>query len=248
MDAAVDSRRQAFALSAADAGILRADLRRLAALEADSARWKRLREQLLREAVAAGKVPLFDALLQDRPGAPAADHNGKTALMYAAEAGNLDVLAQLVPLKGDGKKPPHYAWTYRYGAPEERIAYLNRCDEVTDTTFGYTALMHAAGAGKADAAAYLLNAGADPDVRCGFAQFSAAQLAQMGGHGDIVALIEQKKADWPWWVQMWDSLDFRSSVFWWVLGLASAFALALWRFIVLFRRKWRESAPAGPGA
>lgn len=239
----VTQKRQAFHLSGAEAATLREQFQCLASHAEGGADWKRHRESYLRQAVAAGKIELFDALLHDDPSKPARDHNGKTALMYAAEAGLLEVTAKLLPLREKTR------WTFRYSSDYRAgLEYLNACDDVTDATFGYTALMYAASAGKADVAAYLLNAGADPDRQCGFAQFKAAQLAQMGGNGDIVALIDQKMADRPWYQQMWDSVDFKSSAFWWGLGVLGATMVGLWRIVRVFRRHWAETIPPGQGA
>lgn len=169
-------------------------------------------EPQLKAAIQAGDLDRFNALLGQAPDKPAVwEHNGKTALMYAAEAGNIDVVSALIHLK-DGK-----TWTFRY-APDDfdaGIAYMNRCEKRTEETHGYTALMYASANGHVDVVNYLLNAGADPDVQCGFGQFTALQLAENAGHDrrdEIIGAIERKRDDKPWLRRQLDDLDLGSTL------------------------------------
>jgi hypothetical protein len=236
--AAAEGKRAPFHLTEADTRTLESDLRRLSKLPESSELWKQLREEILKGYIASANVSLFDALLHDDPARPAKDHYGRTALMYAAGAGNLEALSRLVTLKDKQR------WVYRYHPDPKRAAeYLNACDDVTTATYGYTALMYAADRGKADCAAYLLNAGADPQVKCGFAQFTAAQLAEMHGHSGIAALIDKKLAEKTWYGEIVESLDFRLMLLGGVVALPAMFFGGR-RFIRIVRRRWRETAPA----
>jgi len=169
-------------------------------------------EPRLRAAIQAGDLDRFNALVGQKPGTPAAwEHNGKTALMYAAEAGNIDVVSELIPLK-DGK-----TWTFKYDPDDFNagITYMNRCDKLTEETFGYTALMYASSKGHVAVVNYLLNAGADPGAKCGFGQFTALQLAQNADHDrrdEIVSAIERKIDDKPWLRRQIDNLDIGSTL------------------------------------
>jgi hypothetical protein len=150
-------------------------------------------------------LDLYDALVRlakgekGSPVGPTADGHGKTALMYAAEAGELDVVAELIKLKNS----EFSICRYSPGNIELMQAYIDRCDDPSDKTYGYSALMYAAANGHADVVSYLLNAGADPNAQCKFAKFNAIQLAKMNGHDKVVAAIEWKQQHdtsiSPWW-------------------------------------------------
>lgn len=138
-------------------------------------------------------LSLLSAFLQDDPNTPAADHNNKTALMYAAEADNISAVSELIKWQKVKKK---WTWTYRY-APTETdfnsgIQYINQCENPTSTTRGYNALMYASSQGHTDIVNYLLNAGADAKIQCQFGQFTALHLAQNAGMTETASVLEKK--------------------------------------------------------
>jgi hypothetical protein len=130
-------------------------------------------------AIGTGELELFDALCGIGPDGYAADEDRKTALMYAAEIGQWDLLTRIVPLR---EKAERLEFECVYG---ERY-YRELCDR-----YGYTALMHAASAGQVEAVNYLLNAGCPPEIKCRVARFDALQLAQNGRHTLAAAAIQR---------------------------------------------------------
>ena len=95
-------------------------------------------------------------------GADGRDDHGRTALMYAAAAGDTDTMASLV----------------HNGAPVNARTHV-----------GSTALMFAAAEGHLAAVEMLLELGADPEV-VNHTDHTALSLAQAGGHEAIVDLLE----------------------------------------------------------
>ena len=115
------------------------------------------------------------------------DANGRTALMYAARAGNMEAVHKLI--SWDGRE-----WVLNHLADSNTPRlneYIDRCDHDS-----YTALMYAC-AGKSNPEQrvtivnYLLNAKADPAIQCGYGQFTALQLAQNAGNTVIADAIER---------------------------------------------------------
>ncbi len=174
-------------------------------------------------------IDLFNSLLGEDRQKPARDHNGKTALMYAAEANQLEVLRTLLLLPGKVPFEPLYKKT-----DDKGHKYIDWCDKD-----GYTALMYASAAGSVEAVNYLINAGADINTHCEVAQFTASELAQNAGHGDIVDAIEKKRneieaateaAGWwagQWWKGLVTNHEVVAPVLWGLL--AWGFYLVIWR-------------------
>jgi hypothetical protein len=194
-------------------------------------------------------IDLFNALLGEPRDQPASDPNGKTALMYAAEADRFEVLRTILPLQA---KVSRYERFRRFlGRPrrmpfdplyreedDQGREYIDWCDKD-----GYTGLMYASVEGNAEAVNYLLNAGADVENRCVVAQFDALQLAQNKGRSDVVSAIERKLRDKPWWRQVFESSDFGSALMWgFVLGGVSipGMTLAALRFFQYWEGKRRK--------
>jgi len=181
-------------------------------------------------------IDLFNALLNKPRLEPARDHNGKTALMYAAEANRFEVLRTLLLYSGKEPFEPLYK-----DVDNKKRGYINWCDN-----YGYTALMRASAANSVEAVEavnYLLNADAAIDTKCGVAQFTALHLAQNARHANVVSAIERKLNDKPLWRQVIESGDFVTYlVMSFVLGGATVpiFIAFVWKVTVTFKQKRAE--------
>jgi ankyrin repeat protein len=172
-------------------------------------------------------IDLFNQLLGQPRQEPARDHNGKTALMYAAEHDRFEVLRTLLPLS----RKNGFQSLYRQPDAKGR-KYIDWCDK-----HGYTALMYASAAGSVDAVNYLLNAGADMETRCEVAQFDALQLAQSAKQNRdmVVSALERKLNYKPRWIQLLEG-DWGP----WVVGCIGALVTAfifLLKFWIRFRKE-----------
>ena len=167
--------------------------------------------------------------------------NGKTVLMYAAEAGKIDVVSELIKWDESAKK-----WTCKYSSadPSDYINRINHCRNLTEKTCGYTALMYASSIGNIEIVNYLLNAGADVSMKCRIGQFTALQIAQNAGKIDTAGVLEKKveaderklaekkKAlDEP--TVWWPIFESNSTVIGWALGIIGL-------GVVLYRRENKD--------
>jgi len=129
----------------------------------------------LHTAAVGGHTDSISLLLQHKATPQALDKDGLTPLINAAEKGStesLQLLLQAVP-------------------EDERVDYVN-----TISTTGFTALIIASAHGHADAVQYLMDQGANVDVRAGENDVTALMYAAASDHVNVVkALLTQASVD-----------------------------------------------------
>lgn len=119
-------------------------------------------------------------------------------LVRAIEAGDIGELAFLWAERAHAARvrrwlgdPPLIVAARRSGAAARWL--VERGAEVDEPGAGWmTALMHAAAAGDAGLCRFLLEHGADPDVRDAFGR-PAEWWAERGGHDDVVRLLRRDR-------------------------------------------------------
>ena len=151
---------------------------------------------LLIIAARTGNTELLDFLLRNRANALKRNKYGDSALMVAAFRGDAATVQRLLDAKAppnhDGWTALHYA---AYGGNAEIIRLLAAHDADLDAEApnGQTALMLAANNGKLDAVKVLVDADADLDLEDREGR-TALMLAQAGGHTEVVDYLRSSGA------------------------------------------------------
>jgi len=143
-----------------------------------------------------GSMNVLKVLLADpRIQVDAQAMNGNTALMMAAYKGNQPAVEALLARGAAVNRPGWTALHYAAAGGSNAIAGLllahgARIDAVAPSDKGaYTPLMMAAREGHEDSALFLLDHGADPQLR-NSEGLSAAQIAERADHKSIAAAIQ----------------------------------------------------------
>ena len=155
-------------------------------------------EAALKNFIGQNDLKLVAAWLKDHPDNDETYPHGKTALMYASEAGNITVVSELIQWDERAEK-----WTCKYASADlnNYVNRVSRCENLTEKTCGYNALMYASSIGNTEIVNYLLNAGADVKAHSLFGRFTALQIAQNAGKMDTAGALEKR-------------LDERDMLFW----------------------------------
>jgi ankyrin repeat protein len=134
----------------------------------------------------------------------ARDQNEKPILAWAANCGNTKAVRMLFK-KGAAvnetgyKREPAWMWAVERGSNIETLKFFFEIDKNIDVNTriaaNTTALMIAARNGRADAVRFLIERGADLNVRQVLFDNTALMFAVLGNYKDIVALLVNKGAD-----------------------------------------------------
>ena len=151
-------------------------------------------EEQLREAAESNNVDLVKSLLDGGVDAKATNDYGKSALMLAAGVGNDKAVELLLP-KSDVKATDNDGWSalmLAAGFGNDKVVelLLPKSDaKATDKWTGYSALMIAARKGNSSSVELLLPF-SDVEATNNRGK-TAADLAKVVGHNQIVRLIQQ---------------------------------------------------------
>ncbi len=150
----------------------------------------------LRNATWWRRVKVFSKLVEHRIDVNARDNEGRTALMKAAELGEVESINKLVKRGADVNARDNYGFTaLTYAAFEgqvEAIEVLVRCgaDVNAKANNGIMALMVAAAVGQAKSIEALVRCGADVNAKNEEGK-TALTIAQDEGHSSIVSLLKR---------------------------------------------------------
>ena len=179
-------------------------------------------------AAGRGNAPIVEALLDAGADPNSTLPEGETVLMAAARTGNVDVIRLLLARGADlrareswrGQTALHWAAAENHPAAIHTLVELG-ADVNERSTAGWSALLYAVRAGKADAAGALLEAGADVNdtIRPVAAEdgadgaprdptvgTSALVLAVMNGHFSLAQYLVERGADPNAAAQGWTAL------------------------------------------
>jgi ankyrin repeat protein len=158
----------------------------------------------LRYAVCDSRLNVAEFLIGKGGNINARDQNEKPILAWAANCGNTKAVRMLFK-KGAAvnetgyKREPAWMWAVERGSNIETLKFFFEIDKNIDVNTriaaNTTALMIAARNGRTDAVRFLIERGADLNVRQVLFDNTALMFAVLGNYKDIVALLVNKGAD-----------------------------------------------------